>query len=184
MIFYMNWTRLTAFALLSCILLLSVCAAPIAFGLEAEPAVTATEFLIDPEAAVEKADAETQALVVATQTTFWERLWQGAAGVGLALLTVAKFLPGWYGVVARGAHALLAPRATKEAQRYQAVTSAGFHSLVGVIEKVPNTGNIGELKSKIKNKLPSEVIDAINAYVEKLEHQPALTQQAPAANQE
>jgi hypothetical protein len=98
------------------------------------------------------------------------------SGVLLTILGAARFLPGVYGGIASVAHALLEPRSKRRAREYQETSSQGMQELVRVIEGLPNSGTIGELKRRIGNKVPAPIKDAINAYVRTLEHEPPRIQ--------
>lgn len=88
--------------------------------------------------------------------------WGWALGAVGAALGVVRFLPGPGGALADLAWRLLAPGQHRQADTQRDTHADGFQTLVGLIEALPNTATVGDLKAKV----PSPVRDAIGALVE------------------
>lgn len=89
-----------------------------------------------------------------------------------AILTAGKKIPGVAGMLAAIGEALwslFAPASYKRAEAKRAVAADGLLRIVGLIQRMPNDGTIGDLKSKIRAKAPASVVDYINELVAELE---------------
>ena len=92
--------------------------------------------------------------------------WGWALGAVGAALGVVRLLPGPGGALADLVWRLLAPGRHRQADARRDAHAEGFQTLVGLIEALPNTATVGELKGKVTTKAPSTVRDAIGSLVE------------------
>lgn len=92
--------------------------------------------------------------------------WGWALGAVGAALGVVRFLPGPGGAVADLAWRLLAPGKHRHADAQRDTHADGFQTLVGLIEGLPNTATVADLKARVTTKAPSTVRDAIGSLVE------------------
>ena len=94
--------------------------------------------------------------------------WGWLAGAGAAALGILRFVPGMGGAMADAAWMLLAPAQHQLADTKRNVHAQGFQTLVEIIEHLPKTATITDLKSRVTTKAPSRVRDEINLQVAEL----------------
>lgn len=120
------------------------------------PTRTAEAITADPVAY----RADSHAALAGSATVPW---WGWALGAVGAALGVVRFLPGPGGAVADLAWQLLAPGPHRQADGERDTHAQGFQALVGLIEGLPNTATVADLKARVTTKASSRVRDAIIA---------------------
>ena len=113
------------------------------------------------------ADDASKAIDEARSMVPW---WGWLAGAAGAALGIIRFLPGPGGAVADLVWKILAPNSHQQADSERESHATAFQSLVGLIENLPNTATIGELKVQVTNKAPSTVRDAIGLHLARRDH--------------
>jgi hypothetical protein len=128
------------------------------------PKRTPVAIIADPTS---YADDASKAVDEARSMVPW---WGWLAGAAGAALGIIRFLPGPGGAVADLAWKVLAPSSHQQADSERETHATGFQSLVGLIENLPNTATIGDLKAHVTNKAPSMVRDAIGLHLARCDH--------------
>ena len=78
-----------------------------------------------------------------------------------AALGVVRFLPGPGGMVADLAWRVLAPGQHQQADAERDSHADGFQTLLGVIDTLPNTATMADLKTKVGTKPAPTIRDAL-----------------------
>ena len=126
------------------------------------PKRTPAAIIADPAS---YADDASKAVDEARSMVPW---WGWLAGAGAAALGILRFVPGMGGAMADAAWMLLAPAQHQQADTKRNVHAQGFQTLVEIIEHLPKTATITDLKSRVTTKAPSRVRDEINLQVSEL----------------
>jgi len=97
-------------------------------------------------------EAESKAADAAEETPpsgLWGMLAAGAGGVGLLALSVLRFSPGAFGLVANLAHTILAPKATKEMREVQVKATAVAEQAIQYGHQVTEAAKAAGLKPTV-----------------------------------
>jgi len=98
-------------------------------------------------------EAESKAAAAAEETPpsgLWGMIAAGAGGVGLLALSVLRFSPGAFGLVANLAHTFLAPKATKEMRAAEREAVAITHQAVAYGHAVTTLAETAGLKPSVE----------------------------------
>lgn len=98
-------------------------------------------------------EAESKAAAAAEETPpvgIWGMIAAGAGGVGLLALSVLRFSPGAFGMVASLAHTILAPKATKEMREAERSAVVIAHQAVAYGHAVGELAEAAGLKPSVE----------------------------------
>lgn len=182
---------MTRFLLALCVLALFLC--PAAWPSDpapspAVPAATAADWHHDAPAAFEATtkQAASTAATAPAPSSFWGEVSSWAAGGALLLIGLGKLggaanpLAGVIASVAGSVYDLVVAKHVRDAEAKRDLLASGLGKVVGVIEALPNTGTIGELKGKFLTKLPSAIVDHLTEVSAELQAQGVSPMQALA----
>lgn len=149
----------------------------------ATPTATADQWLSDPEGALASILVLAQTLANSVNTASWSTIIFAVVG---SVVAVLRFTPAWGPIAGTAWDWFMATRKDKAIEREMTTQADGFRVLVKTIERLPPNSTLGALRDKLSSKMPEQVKNAVDAYLDTLPPsaptQVIITQPGPMAS--